>query len=364
MRDLYIGVDWGNSKSRIFALDNEGEIVLECDVASLETKDWQKHFRGLKDKDYRLQACFEIGPQYEWLYDLLKRYCAEVVCINPADFAVIARSQKKTDKIDAQKLAEGLRRGDLPSVYVPEKAVREDRRLVAFIHWHSQQTTCVKGKIRSLLLTFRLNCPYANVGGSRGLAWLENTAKEKLDAQSVLFLDQLIDQLKLLNTQRGKLDTQIAERLNKYSDAPIVDSVPGIGPLGTLAIVSSIVNIGRFETPGELSSYFGLCGRIHQSGKTLIQGPLTKRGNTHVRWLLSQALLHLHKKDPKAKRRYDRLKKRKHRGVARAAQARWLTSILWQMLRKKEKYRINVAGKPSSEKQSKRAKLELSETPA
>ena len=364
MRDLYIGIDWGNSKSRIFALDDNGEIVLECDVASLEIKDWQKHFKGLKDRDYRLQACFEIGPQYEWLYDLLKRYCAKVVCINPADFAVIAKSQKKTDKIDAQKLAEGLRRGDLPNVYVPEKAVREDRRLVAFIHWHSQQMVCVKGKIRSLLLTFRLHCPSANVGGIRGLAWLENTAKEKLDAQSALFLDQLIEQLKLLSTQRGKLDAQIAERLKKYADAPIVDSVPGIGPLGTLAIVSSIANIGRFKTAGELSSYFGVCGSIHQSGQTLIQGSLTKRGNVHVRWLLSQALLHLHKKDPKARLRYERLKKRKHRGVARAAQVRWLTTILWQMLTKKEKYRTKVTGKPSSEKKSKRSKLVLSEVPA
>ena len=48
-----------------------------------------------------------------WLYDLLKEYCGEVVVIDPAQFAIISKSQRKTDKIDAQKLAEGLRRGDL-----------------------------------------------------------------------------------------------------------------------------------------------------------------------------------------------------------------------------------------------------------
>ena len=94
---------------------------------TLEEAAWRKLL--LRFKDVELHACFEIGTHYEWMYDLLRKFSADVQVVNPEAFALIARSQKKTDKIDCQKLAEGLRRGDLPLVYVPEKRVREDRRL-------------------------------------------------------------------------------------------------------------------------------------------------------------------------------------------------------------------------------------------
>lgn len=67
-------------------------------------------------KEREVHAAFEACTHYDWLYDLLCEYCREVVMVNPADIALIVRSQRKTDKLDAQKLAEGARRGDLPAV--------------------------------------------------------------------------------------------------------------------------------------------------------------------------------------------------------------------------------------------------------
>jgi transposase len=341
MKHLYLGIDWGKKFSHLFGFDEDGIVVIQGRVATLELDAWRRTLQSLQT--HSIHAVFEIGAHYDWLYDLLKEFCVEVAVIDPAQFAIISRSQRKTDKIDAQKLAEGLRRGDLPLVHVPDKHTRADRRLVAFTHGHSQQATRVKGKIRSLLLAHHIECPFSNVTGVKAKAWLKEHAVPKLDPQAQVFLRLLIEQVELLQKQRKELDEQVAERAKTYAQAELIDSIPGVGSLGILAVLSCIAGIGRFERPGQLASYFGTCGSVRQSGNTLILGALTRRGNVHVRWLLSQALQHLHRKDPRARKRYLKLKRKKPRGVARAAQVRWLTEIIWRMLTKNEIYRIKTA---------------------
>ena len=97
--------------------------------------------------------------------DLLAAACARVEVINAADFALINQSHKKTDKVDALRLAEGLRRGDLPSVFVPPKAIREHRRLVSTIHFNSQSLVAIKARLRGLLLSMGLECRATDILG-------------------------------------------------------------------------------------------------------------------------------------------------------------------------------------------------------
>lgn len=341
MKHLYLGIDWGKKFSQVFGFDQDGVVVVETRVPTLDEGAWRKLLGGLKG--FELHAVFEIGAHYDWLYDLLREYCGEVAVIDAAQFAVISKSQRKTDKIDAQKLAEGLRRGDLPVVHVPDKETRADRRLVAFTHWHSQQSTRVKGKIRSLLLMHRLECPFSNVTGMGARKWLKEEALSKMDEQSQMILRMLMEQEELLRKQRQEVDKRVAERAKSYAEAELIESIPGVGKFGVLAILSCIAGIARFERPEQLSSYIGTCGSVHQSGEKLRLGGLTKRGNVHVRWALSQALQHLHRKDAKARKRYLKLKRKKPTGVARGAQVRWLTEIIWRMLTNKEKYRVKKA---------------------
>lgn len=342
MKKLIMGIDVGHTFCTIFALSDVGEIVLDSiRVETFEEARWRELMSDLA-KAYEIRACFEVGPHYEWLYDLLMEYCLDVEVINPADFAVICRSQRKTDKIDAQKLAEGLRRGDLPSVYVPDKAVRQDRRLVSFVHKHSQDMSKIKGRIRALLTPFRLKCPYKDILGKKSREWLANEVLGQLRGQEKLLLKMLLDQADLLVNQRAELDQLVRERVAGYEDAQYVSTIPGFGPLTTLAVISAIDDVSRFDEPGRLAGYFGVCGSVYQSGQASFMGSMTKRGNVHVRWLLSQTLSHLHRKDPKARRRYQRLRRGKPTGVARGAQMRWLTEIIWWLLKKREAYRIKT----------------------
>jgi transposase len=138
------------------------------------------------------------------------------------------------------------------------------------------------------------------------------------------------------------LDAEVVERLKGYDaeEVRILDSVPGFGPLTILALLCMIAGIQRFPRAKELASYFGVCGRVYQSGQTLRLGSMTKRGNATVRWLLSQALTSLHRSDARARKRYLRLRRKKPAGVARGAQVRWMLCIVWHLLTRREMYRI------------------------
>jgi transposase len=320
-------------------LNDQGEVVDRArSFATLDFVRWRCELVRLQSFG-ELHACFEVGPHYEWMYDLLCEYCVHVEVINAQDFALICQSYKKTDKIDALRLAQGLRRGDLPSIYVPAKIVREHRRLVSTIHFNSQSLVAVKSRLRGLLVTLGLRCPHADILGKASRAWLVER-QDGFGACDRLTLEQLVEQGELLVKQRAKLDVLVKQALESYPDASLLQSIPGFGKLTTLAVLCAVVEIGRFDAADKLSSYIGACGKVMQSGQTLKLGPMTKRGNVHVRWLLSQALLHLHRKDPRARKRYMKLLRKKPRGVARGAQVRWLSNVLWHVWSKKQEYRI------------------------
>lgn len=348
MMNLSMGIDVGNSHCSISCLSSTGEVVLDGEpILTNHEAQWRSLLSRLSS-EYHIQAAFEVCPHYDWLYDLLMEYCFDVQVINPLDFALIHRSRKKTDKIDSMKIAEGLDRGDLPCVYIPAKSVRADRRLVSFVHKSSQALGKVKCLIRSLLTPARLSCPYQDILGHRSRTWLSCEVLPRLDEQARMFLEMLLAQADLLLEQRAALDRRVSERLSTYATVRYLRSIPGFGPLTSLAVASAIGDASRFSRPGHLASYFGLCGSVYQSGHRWRGGRMTKRGNNHVRWLLGQSLLHLHKKDPKARGRYKRLKRGKHTGVARVAQMRWLVEIIWHLLQKKEFYRIPAKPEPVS----------------
>lgn len=339
MSSFYIGIDTGKFFSELCVLDEDREPVYCDKIATLDEPVWRETlglFAG-----HNLHAAFEVGAQYDWLYDLLREYCVDVQVINAEAFAIVSQSQKKTDKIDALKIAEGIWRNDLPTVFVPAKHIRKDRRLVSYLHKISQRITSVKIQIRNILFSARLTCPYTDIAGNKARTWLTEVALLKMDDQDQLIMSQLVDQLALLSTQQDKLESIAFDRLKTYEQSDVVMSIPGFGVLVSLAALCAIAEQSRFQRADQLASYFGLCGRVSQSGGLLFNGRITKRGNHHLRWLLGQAVTHLIRRDARARARYLKLKRKKRPNVARVALMRWIITILWHMLSKNEKFRLN-----------------------
>jgi transposase len=331
--DVYMGIDVGKNFCWVCVLDDDAECVYFERIPTLAQTCWAELLELFDGHD--IHATFEVGPHYDWMYDMLMARCASVTVVAPRK-----KQRKKTDKIDCACLARDLWRGDLEGIFVPPDWMRRDRRLVASLHVLSSKIAGAKTRIRDMLSMARFSCTGTDISGQAVQRWIAADVLPKLEAQERLLLEFQLEQLQLFRKQRATLYKMAKQRLKNYDDAKLARSIPGFGPLVTLAILSAIGQIGRFDTPDQLASYFGLCGRVDQSGDRLVLGPITHAGNRHVRWLLGQAVTHLTKSDPKSRRRYLKLKRKKKPKVARVALMRWITTVLWRMLKNQEQFRM------------------------
>jgi transposase len=87
-----------------------------------------------------------------------------------------------------------------------------------------------------------------------------------------------------------------------------------------------------------VASYLGLNPHEKSSGGQQHMGPISKQGNSMMRWLLVEAGQTAARLDPELRRVYQRLKFRRGSSVAKVAIARKLAVRLYWMLRSQADY--------------------------
>jgi len=102
---------------------------------------------------------------------LLERHVARVVVSNPAKTRAIAEAKVKTDKVDAQVLAQLLAAGFLPSCWLPDDETHALRRQVARRAHIVRQRTRLKNGVHAILHRNLVpRCPAADLFGHKGRA--------------------------------------------------------------------------------------------------------------------------------------------------------------------------------------------------
>jgi transposase len=112
-------------------------------------------------------------------------------------------------------------------------------------------------------------------------------------------------------------------------------TIPGVGPVTTLAYIATIDDPGGFGTSKALGAHLGLTPRVYQSGEIDRSGQISKCGDLMLRHLLYEAASALMTRS----RKWSRLRARgisvaKRRGLKRAtvAVARKLAAIMHRIL--------------------------------
>jgi len=66
-------------------------------------------------------------------------------------------------------------------------------------------------------------------------------------------------------------------------------TIPGVGPVTTLAYIAPVDDSGRFGTSKALGAHLGLTPRVYQSGEIDRSGQISKSGDRILRHLLYEA---------------------------------------------------------------------------
>jgi transposase len=269
--------------------------------------------------------------------ELLAERAGRVTISNPMKTKAIASAKVKTDKVDAKVLAQLAAADFIPEVWAPDKETRALRRRVAHRAALVRQRTRLRNQVHAVLTRNLVAVPVTDLFGKQGRGWLAEVGlpeHEREQVESLLRLHDALDR-EVREVERGLSRTALAS-----PEVRRLMTIPGVGPVTALAIVSVIGDVSRFPSSRQLVGYLGLDPRVRQSGEGRARtGRISRAGQAHARGLLIEAAHSAIKTPGPVRAFYSRIAARRGAQVALVATARKLATICWQLLSTGEDYR-------------------------
>jgi transposase len=277
-----------------------------------------------------LTIAMEATLYWAWLADRLERAGHTVRVANAYQVKLIWQARSKTDPIDAHKLAELARANLLPTVWLPDLATRERRRLLRGRAFFVRERTKVKNRIHGHLTAENQLCPKTDLYGKAGRAWLAAADVSPTLRHQINCLLHLHD---YLTQEITRLDGQVKRAARQDPVARQLATIPGVGTFGALFLHAEIGPIARFRSSHELAAYAGLVPTTRSSGGKTTHGAIGNCSNHWLKWILCEVVATLKRAPGPVGAHYRHLLRAKGKPKATTAAARKLCCYLYWMLK-------------------------------
>ena len=285
---LTIGLDLGDRESN-FCMVNQADEVLVRGTLSTTKAGLNKLFEKMPPA----RVAMEVGTHSPWVSRQLEGHGLEVVVANARNVAWISKSQKKDDRLDAEKLARMARAGMnwlSPIRHRSEQAQRDlmvMRARAEVVEARTQLINSVRGLVKSVGERLA-SCDSTQVGTSM-LA--------KLNPVTAAAVKPMMEAIEGLSEQIVEYDKLLEQMTRKYPETEPLMAVHGVGIQVALAFVLTIEDPKRFGKSREVGAYLGMVPRRKQSGEQDPELGINKEGDNHLRWLLVQSAHCILRKD-------------------------------------------------------------------
>jgi len=274
---------------------------------------------------------------------LIRPRVKKVHVVNAMDFKIIHDTKKKTDRIDALKLARGGHYHEcvdphhLPLVTIPDKKIMELRSLFTTYKKVTAHITAILNRIHSILKGCLKPYNDENIQSKRIRAEIRDL---DIGIAYKLQIQMLYDQLDLLVKHKENLAEAITDYAGHYiEEIKIIISISGISILTALALKADYIDISRFANQKKFCSYLRTAPKVDKSNNTTRILGLNKNSRKLSLSLVMQGLSHFYRNNVGLTAYRNSKMKGKHIAKVRIAMARKLLTILYFMLTRKELYR-------------------------
>ena len=348
---IYVGMDVSSKSFMVHAINGKKKVVFKGEIAPTRAslRDLVRKKLGAETK----LVVFEAGNQMKWIADCLKKEQTVMVhVVHPNQVKWIAESGgKKTDKVDAKKLAE-LARGDLlpRKVHLVEGKTREMRELVSARTHMMRRRVGLINTLRGYLKQEGVKLTEKFFGHED---WREQLEKKKVSAQ----LKAIIDAFRKAIDALRESESELTERLIGLQDerTELLETIPAIGKLTSRTVVSALDDVERFGNKKAVACYGALSPTVHQSGDELQMGRINRNGRHEVRRVMLQCAHTLARmKSPEAtplRKFYERIERKRGKKKAVVALSRKLLTVAYGVLKSGEPYDPRKLGaRPSTQR--------------
>jgi transposase len=235
----------------------------------------------------------EAGTHSIWVSEQLQELGHEVIVANVRELRAISHSDRKSDQVDAEKIA---------------RYARLDPRILRPISHRTvaQQEALTLIRARNLIVRLRT----AAVNAVRGVRGLAKPCGYRLPASSTLCfakrcmavlppglaeaLGPVLEQIAAMTVKIKQYDRTIKRLVEtEYPETQALLKVYGVGQLTALTYVLTLGSKQRFKRSRDVGCYLGLRPRRSQSGDSDPQLGITKAGNVYLRSLLVECANHV-----------------------------------------------------------------------
>lgn len=329
--DHYIAVDWSIVNMAIARMTAKSNKITVMDVPSdvIELKTYLKNLKGTKI------LTIEETTTSQWLYTELRDHVDRLLICDPHRNKLLSEGAK-TDKIDASKLVQLLKANLLKEVFHSADRFLNLRRVVSGYEDLVKSGVRLKNQRYSLLRA----C---------GLTGEEKSLQLKSSGDQ-LVLGCLERQIEAYEKEKTDYEAEFKRLRKEHPEIQHQDSLPGIGVIGAVKIVSRVVSPHRFSDPGHFLSYAGLIKLEKKSGM-ITYGRKNSRYCRELKSVYKTAALAILGGNNDFNAYYEHLMQQKNYAEynARNKVARRLAVLSWGIFKSGKKYKRRDHVKTSQE---------------
>jgi transposase len=283
--EMTIGIDLGDVWSHYCTLNQDGEVV---DRGRFRTtpKAIGKWFTDLPPT----RIAMEAGVHSIWISEQLQELGHEVIVANVRELRAISHSDRKSDQVDAEKLARYARLD--PNILRPithrtveqQEALTLIRARELLVRLRTASVNAVRGLTKAC--GYRMPASSTRCFAQRGQAAMPPGLK--------LALGPVLEQIAEMTIKIKQYDREIQRMTQtEYAETQPLLTIQGVGHITALTFVLTLGDKQRFGRSRDVGCYLGLRPRRSQSGEHDPQLGITKAGNAYLRSLLIECANHI-----------------------------------------------------------------------
>ncbi len=289
---VYVGLDYHQAFVQVCVMDARGKVLSNrrCDNIASEI------VRFVARHGVAVQASIEACCGAAALVDELVALGWRVSMAHAGYVHKAKQSPDKTDWSDARLLADLLRVGYLPQVWLPPAGLRQLRHLVRYRHQLAEARRSAKQRVGGLLRSHRVQ--FAVSRWTK--AWVKAVRScEAFGSHGMWVVNELLDAVEHLNAQLAKAEARLVEITRDDAFVAKLLSLRGVGLVTAATLRSEWGEMSRFRSGKQLSRFCGLSPRNASTGLKQADAGLIKAGNSQLRSILIETAHRLQKFDPR-----------------------------------------------------------------
>jgi transposase len=159
---------------------------------------------------------------YQYIYDVIESRGFQVFLAHPLKLKALTTGRAKTDRNDAEMLAELLRLNAIPESYIPPAELRGLREQTRFRQSLVRNSTEIKNQIHAFLASRGIETP------SEHRSPFSKKHQEWLRSLHLSQIDDLLDIYGTLQTKIEKVEVEIERSNQMKNDVELLYDIPRI----------------------------------------------------------------------------------------------------------------------------------------